>query len=242
MRVTCDPLAADGSAAGDQLPLAAAVPIAPLWTQRLRWQCRERLLDLQVIFAEPLALPSSEPSEPVEGALARVCRAVAGTGALVLLRNPAQAFGTGRIAFADGARLLGIASEADEACWDAVLSLGRPIYGVRGTLACEVMSAHPASVLSALAYGMFVCEEGMTLRSLVEDRSQVSWDAGRADATAAVIIRDGFEAAQVSGASGQWRDQGPEGYVRVVIRAGQGTCWTQPRFLAGRPPASAPPP
>ncbi len=189
---------------------------------------------LQVLAAEPIALPAPEPTEPPEGALARLTQAIAGTGALLLLRNPAEAFGPGRMSFAEGARLLGIGTPEDEACWDEALSLGRPSYGVRGRLACDVLSPRPASVISALAYGLFVCEQGMDLKSLLEDRGHVAWDCGRADASASVVIRNGFEAATVPGAAGEWQDRGNELYVRVVVRAGQDACWTQPRFIAPR--------
>jgi hypothetical protein len=233
MRATLRPL----EATGDAIPLTADHPIAPLWTRRLDWRCRERRLDLQVIAVEPLAVPEPEPTEPPEGAIARVERALVGTGALLLLRNPAEAFGEERIAYAEGARLIGIASEADEACWDAMLTAARPVYGVRGTLACEVMTPRATSVLSALAYGLFVAEEGLSLGRLEEDRAHVAWDCGRAEAAATVLIREGFEAGRIAGAAGEWRDRGSEGYVRVVVRAGGDACWTQPRFIApGRRP------
>ncbi len=222
------------SAAGDTVVLEADKPIAPLWNARLDWRCRDVPVALQVLAAEPVSLPAPEPTEPAEGAIARLAQAIAGTGALILLRNPAQAFGPGRMSFAEGARLLAIASPEDEACWDEALSLGRPSYGVRGRLACEVLSARPASVLSALAYGLFVCEQGLALSRLLEDRSHVEWDCGQADASASVVIRGGFEAAVIPGAQGAWQDRGTEIYVRVVVRAGSGACWTQPRFIAPR--------
>ncbi len=235
MRVTFD-LAAD----------AAAIPVhdsdgksvGELWSRRLDWRCRDRRLDLQVIAVEPVALPEPEPSEPPESAIARIETAVARTGTLILLRNPSEAFGPGRISFTEGVRLFSIASDADEACWDAMLSLGQPVYGVRGLIACEVLRPHPASVLSALAYGLFVCEEGARLVSLLEDRAGVAWEVADAAAKATVVIRGGYEAAILTGASGSWKDRGNEGYVRVVVRAGEGACWTQPRFIASTVPAS----
>jgi len=236
MRVTCDLL----NPLQERIALHAAVAVAPLWSRRLQWTCRGRHLDCQVVFAEPMALPHPEPSEPVEGALARIGKILQGTGALLLLRNPAEAFGLERMPFADGVRLIGIGSEADEACWDAALTLARPVYGVRGLISCEVLRPHPASVLSALAYGVFVCEEGLTLSELQEDRRGVRWVSGRADAVAGVVIRDGYEAASLPGPAGQWRDLGSEGYVRVVVRAGNDACWTQPRFVA--PSGAAPSP
>jgi hypothetical protein len=187
-----------------------------------------------VVFPEALPLPVAEASEPVAGALARIHQAIQGTGALLILRNPAAAFGPSRMSFADGVRLLAIESEEDEACWDVALTLARPVYGLRGAIRCQVLQPHPASVLSALAYGLFVCEESLSLSSLQEDRSGVSWQCERDDATASVIIRDGFEVASIPGRGGSWSDSGKEGYVRVVIRAGTAACWTQPRFVAPR--------
>jgi len=230
MDVSCDVLHPQG----EWIPLHGDSPLAPLWTQRLLWQCRDRLLDCQVLFAEPVRLPEPEPSEPVAGALARIHHAIHGTGALSILRNPASAFGRERMSFADGVRLVGIGSEEDEACWDVALTLARPVYALRGTIRCQVLQAHPASVLSALAYGVFTCEEGLRLSSLREDRSGVSWACDRADAVANVIIRDGYEVATISGPTGSWKDSGKEGYVRVVVRAGDDACWTQPRFVAPR--------
>jgi hypothetical protein len=228
MRVVCDPLAGEAS-----IPIHIdGLRCGELWTRRIDWICRDRRLDLQVLAAEPLPLPEPESSEPVEGAVARIVGALAGSGALALLRDPAAAFGVERIAFAEGLRLFSIASPEDEACWDAALTLGLPIYGLRGAIACEVLRPHPASVLSALAYGQFICEEGLTLGALHEDRSGVAWRTEAADAEATVVIRGGFEVGRIQGTSGSWRDQGNEGYVRVVVRSSQGACWTQPRFIA----------
>jgi hypothetical protein len=204
-----------------------------LWSRRIDWSCRGHRLDLQIIAAEELPVPEPEPSEPVAGAVARIVRALAGSGALAVLRDPAAAFGRERIAFAEGLRLFAIADPADEDCWDAILSLGQPVYGVRGTLACEVMRPRPASVLSALAYGMFTCEQGLSLR-LHEDRAGVAYECEDDGAVGTVIIRNGFEAARLSGRRGEYRDLGTEGYVRVVVRAGDRACWTQPRFIAPR--------
>lgn len=234
MRVTLDP----SRVVDDHVLLQASAPIAPLWSRVLRWTCREVPLVVQILACEPLALPEPEPTEPVPGALARICQALTGTGALALLRHPAQSVGAGRMALADGPRLLDIATPEDEACWDELLSLARPVYGVRGQLACEVLSPRPASVLSALAYGMFVCEEGLALERLLEDRVHVAWRVADPACRTSVIIRGGFEATTIVSAEGAWQDQGHEGYVRLVLRTAGGACWTQPRFIA---PQRAPP-
>ncbi|MBA2481717.1 MAG: hypothetical protein H0V44_13725 [Planctomycetes bacterium] len=228
MRVTLDP----GRIVGESVDVSDATGVvAKLWSRRIAWRCRDHVLDLQILAAEELPLPEAEPTEPVAGAVARIVKALAGSGALALLRDPAVALGPERIAFAEGLRLFAIASEADEACWDTMLSLGQPVYGVRGTLACEVMRPRPASVLSALAYGLFTCEEGLSLR-LHEDRAGVAYEVDRDDAVGTVIIRNGFEATRLTGRRGEYRDLGTEAYVRLVVRAGTAVCWTQPRFIA----------
>lgn len=227
MRVRCRLL----ESLADSVPIAGAE--GGLWQARLLWQCRDALLDLRVLAAEPLELPTAEPSEPVAGAIARVVAATTGNQALLLLANPAQALGPARIALAEGVRLFAIASEADLACWDALLALGVPVYGVRGTLVVELVRARPANLLSALAYGGGLCCEGLEPLSLVEDRSGVGWtlpDEGEG----VVIVRQGFEVARIAGREGAWIDRGTEAYVRLELRSSSGTCWTQPRFIAPR--------
>jgi hypothetical protein len=88
------------------------------------------------------------------------------------------------------------------------------------------------ALLSALAYGLFTCEEGLSVSALREDRAGVAWEVDDDAAVATVVIRSGFEAARLAGRSGAWRDRGNEGYVRVTIRGRAGACWTQPRFIA----------
>lgn len=215
----------------DSIPIDGAE--GALWQARLWWPCSDARLDLRVLAAEALALPDAEPSEPVAGAIARVVAATAGSHALLLLANPAEALGPSRIALADGVRLFAITSEADLACWDAVLALGIPVYGVRGTLVADLVRARPANFLSALAYGGVLCCEGMEPEALLEDRSGVRWTLPSAG-EAAVIVRQGFEVAHQTGREGSWVDRGNEAYVRVELRTAAGSCWTQPRFIAPR--------
>lgn len=210
---------------------------AALWHARLQWSCRDAPLDLRVLAAGPLTLPEPEPSEPVPGALARCVRACAGRNAVLLLANPAAALGPSRIALAEGIRLMAIATPEDEACWDALLALGQPCYGVRGSLAVEVLRPDPLGVLSALAFGSFLACEGLDA-SISESPHHVAWACGK-PVEAEVLGRAGFPLARLSGPSGRYDDRGNEGLVRVVLRAGDRACWTQPRFVAPRKDACA---
>ncbi len=223
MRVTFIPLAV-GS---DRIPLSCG---GALWTRRIDWICAGVGLRLQVIGTEPVALPEPEPSEPVPGAIARVAQALRGTGALLTLLEPAAALGTERVLFAEGVRLFAITRSDDEVCWDIALSAGQPIYGVRGTVACDLARPSPAAALAALAYGGFTCEEGLSLVRLDEEPTGVRWTLPTVG-EAAVIVRGGYEAARIAGEAGEWRDRGGEGYVRVALTAASGRCWTQPRFV-----------
>ena len=234
MRLTCQPLLIRPGE--NELPvLAADGRRAVLWAHRQDWPCSDHLLRLLILGPEPIDLPVPEPSEPAAGAVARLDRAVRGHGGIITLLNPAESFGLERIAFAEGIRLFGVAAPADEACWDAMLSLARPVYGLRGTIVCDGQSLHPAALISALAYGNFVCEEGLMLAAFDEHRAGVTWRAA-VDTQATVIIHGGFEAAHLTGSDVSWRDRGSEGYVRLVIRGGGGAVWTQPRFVAAVTP------
>ena len=207
---------------------------AELWSHAARRRCRDGELAFRLIGADPVAVPEAEASEPVVGALARLLQACRGSGTLVMLENPAQAFGTERIPLTEGVRLFALHSDEDVACWDAILSLGQPIYGVRGMVAMEVMTAHPAGIVSALAYGLFTCDEGLSLTGLHEDRAGVAYASDR-ETTATVVIRGGFESVELHGAAGEqvrYVDRGGEAYVRLVITDRDGNrCWTQPRFV-----------
>jgi hypothetical protein len=231
VRLTCEPLSApegtsDLPVFDDQARVACT-----LWTHVAHWTCKDAELALQIIAPEPIVLPVPEVSEPVPGAIARLTQALMGSGGLLLLRNPAAAFGVAKIAFAQNVRLFAIATADDEATWDAMLSLGQPVYGVRGTVACACRTAHPGALISALAYGTFTCEEGLAVSVLDESRQGVKWIVPHVAETA-VIVRDGFEAARIAGTSGAWQDRGSEGFVRLVMRSSVGNAWTQPRFIA----------
>ncbi|GEM_PF-3577487 len=233
MRLTLEPLAAGIQDAQVEVHGPSGI-VGALWTRVLEWTCRDQLVQLQVLSADEIVLPESEASEPVIGAIARLRQALHGSGGLLILRNPHGTFGLERIALASGVRLFAIASSADEACWDAALSLAQPVYGLRGTIACDTTRVHPAAVISALAYGNFVCEEGLRLERLDEDRTGVRVIAGQ-PIEATVIVRGGFEAARLNGNDLRYDDRGTEAYVRLVLHSAQGRCWTQPRFVQARP-------
>jgi hypothetical protein len=218
---------------GDQLVVRGEPGEQVLWAPWIHWRCQGIELRVRVIGAEPVPLPDPEPSEPPEGAIARLAAAVAGTGTQILLLNPGQAFGPTRISFCEGARLFAVDTEADLACWDAMLGLGQPVYGLRGRVIADVLSPHPASVLSSLAYGQFVCEDGLGITHLSEDRGGAVLEVER-PAELCAVIRGGFETGTVSGTRLAWTDQGSEGSVRLVARAGAAMALTQPRFVAPR--------
>lgn len=231
VRLTCEPLSSPDGTSDLLVRDDQGHTACTLWSHVALWSCKDAELAIQVIAPEPIALPQPEASEPAAGAIGRLVRALAGSGGLLLLRNPAVAFGTLRIAFSQGVRLFAIAEEADEACWDAMLSSGQPVYGVRGTVACACRTAHPGAVISALAYGTFTCEEGLEVAVLDESRQGVRWTLP-VEADTTVLVRDGFEAGRIHGNVGDWRDRGSEGYVRLVMKSAVGSAWTQPRFVA----------
>ena len=233
------PVPEDGTAAEGwrEIPIPLADSGKFLWSAAARWRCRGVELALRVVAAEPLGLPEAEATEPVVGAIARLLQAVSGQGALVILENPATALGPERILFAEGVRLFGIATEADMACWDGMIGTGQPVYGVRGTTTLELDRIHPATAISALAYGLFTSDEGLTLDGLHEDRAGVAYVAPRAT-SAEVVIRGGFTAGTLTGAAGAtvaWKDRGNEVVVRLAISDDAGNrCFTQPRFVVPR--------
>lgn len=226
MRVSLQPLAAG---ADGRIPVHGTD--VALWAGRVAWACRDAPLRAMVIAADPVDLPPAEPTEPIPSALARLVASLRGQRALLLLANPAAALGAERIGLAEGVRLLAIADERDLLCWDRALTLGMPIYGVRGTLVCDLLRPTADNVLSALGFGAFRCEEGLAPVELAEDPYGVRWRLAEAG-EATVIVRGGFEAHRQRGVAGEWRDGGGEGYVRMEFSTASGRCWTQPRFIA----------
>ncbi len=231
VRFTCTPLSAPVGVSGVPIFDEHGAVAATIWSHVLDWRCMVGVMDMQILAPEPIDIPEPEASEPPAGAIGRLTQALAGSGGLLVLRNPADIFGPERILFAAGVRIFAITNEQDETCWDALLSHGQPVYGMRGTVACASRSAHPAAIISALAYGTFTCEEGLAVAVLDESRTGVKWELP-CSAETSIIVRDGFEAGRIIGQTGAWTDRGSESYVRLVMRSAQGTAWTQPRFIA----------
>ena len=219
-------------------PVAARTPagdlVGELHSRRLAWDCADAPLAAQLLATEAFDPPPAEASEPVAAAIARLVRWAAARGAVLALTRPGTALGEARMPLAQGVRLVGIARDEDERCWDAALSLGLPLYGLRGDLRLDLSGSRrrdAGAVLLALAYGLYTCGEGLQPHELQEDRAGVSWHFERDDVQAAVIVKGGFEAAVIDGARGAWRDRGSEGYVRIAFTAGDGRCWSQPRLV-----------
>lgn len=208
--------------------------LGELHRTRIGWDCADARLEAQLLAIGPIAAPAAEASEPVTSAIARLVQVARASGALLAVGNPAAAIGPDKVGLAQGVRLFGIATEADESCWDAALSVGLPIYGLRGQLRIDLSTARRkdlSAVQMALAYGLYTCGEGLQPEQLDEDRAGVSWRFARDDVRASVIVKGGFEAAAIDGAEGAWRDRGSEGYVRLAFVAGDARCWSQPRLV-----------
>jgi hypothetical protein len=213
----------------DRLPLSSGGSLA---VARLDWACADARLRLRILAAEPLPVPAVEASEPAAAALARVARSLAGSGALLLLADPAATFAGERIAHAAGCRLMAIPDESATASWDGLLASGQPCYGLHARVVCSVLRPDPASVLCALGFGSFRCEDGLAATALAEDRQGVDLELER-ESVISVVVRGGFVASSVRARSLRWRDHGHEGVVRIEARADDGgRCWTQPRLVA----------
>lgn len=215
--------------AADRLPLSTGGSLA---ATRLDWACADARLRLRIISTDPVRAPEPEASEPAAAALARVARSLAGSGALLLLADPAGAFPGERIAHAAGCRLMAIPDESATASWDGLLASGQPCYGLHARVVCSVLRPDPASVLCALGFGAFHCEDGLAVTALAEDRRGVELELAH-EAVISVVVRGGFVASSVRARSLRWRDGGHEGVVRIEARSDDGgRCWTQPRLVA----------
>lgn len=216
-------------------------PQGTLTTRAIGWDCADGRLDATVIGAGPLPSPAGDASEPTAAAIARLVHVARAADAILALDHPAIALGPERMALAQGVRLFGITTDADEACWDAALSAGLPVYGLRGGLRIDLGAARrrdATAALLALAYGLFTCGEDLHPTMLEETRSGVAWRFPQ-PVTTRVIVRDGFEADRHTGAAGAWRDRGTEGYVRLVFSRDDRCCWSQPRLVMAGPTAGA---
>lgn len=233
MLLTCDPLLGDDAT----LPVRSndGRTVGTLWRHRARWRCRDGDLAVLVLAIAPLPLPSPDADEPLVSALARLIRATAQHQALIGLENPTVL--CGRMELAAGVRLFALTDDASIPAWDEALSLGLPVYGLRGTLVCDALRPDATAMFAALAYGGARCEDGLHLTQCDEQRASVALRADT-ELTVSVIVRGGFEAAVLIGNTVTWHDRGGEGYVRLIARSPAGTCWLQPRFVAPAPPSS----
>lgn len=222
----------------EQSELAVANGDAMQLHQRhARWQCRDGEWDFCVISAAPLPeLPTAEPSEPLPGAIARCVAWARNYDAWVVL-NDAEALGPLPLDHLLGIRLLRIDSPERLRLWDRLLSAGMPVYGLRGRLSIQHRIASARSLHSALGFGAFCCEDGLTLTDWQEDRSGIELVlAEEGSLRTRVVIRDGFEVDPLEGSSVRYQDRGHEGYVRLVVeRDGEAGVWTQPRMIAPPP-------
>lgn len=141
-----------------------------------------------------------------------------------------------------------------EEIWDAVLTAGRPIYGVavddshhfqgdfkpslanpgRGWVAVDAATLERDAVVSALESGEFYCSTGVTLDELniSEDGIELSicpeWHFTY---DTEFVTRGGRVRAAVNGTRARYDIRGDEGYVRARVLCSDGTrAWTQPIF------------
>jgi hypothetical protein len=144
---------------------------------------------------------------------------------------------------------------SSEDIWDAVLSAGKPMWGVAvddahtlvggatppggGYIYVDAPSLTPEDILSAIEDGRFYASTGATL-------ADVSWTASlyEVDAPGAEEItflgRNGRVLETVRGEFATYDFRGDELYVRARVRSSQGFAWTQPVFVQALPENEAP--
>ena len=210
--------------------------IGHLHAALVSWTCRDGALHLRLLSAEPLALPASEATEPRVAALARLAQFARAQGAYLILEQIAS-YDAEFYPHLNVCRFLALADDQDAQLWDAVLSLGMPMFAVRDDLFVDLMRPTVFNALQALLFGAYYCSNGMLLQ--LDERPHSCRVASLSDEvlSARVIVRGGMEIGQLQGTQIERDDQGNEGYVRLEIAAGEKQAWTQPRFVGMPEPA-----
>lgn len=203
-----------------------------LTVQPQQWTCRDGSLRFSVLALEELSLPQPESSEPLVAALARVQQAVKQRGGWLII-EALTALDPQLHQHCTGCRFLRLEEAEDRRIWDALLSLGLPIYALSEQIYCQLSQPRPLQALQALLFGAFYCSNGLAV-TLDESPQGCSIHADQ-DLEARVIVRGGLEAATLQGSSIVWQDSGHEGYVRIEAETPDGDWWlaTQPRFVGG---------
>ncbi len=139
--------------------------------------------------------------------------------------------------------------------WDAVLTAGKPIFGVatddshnyhdwsptqsnpgRGWIVVRAESLSTDSIVDALATGDFYASTGITLADLDVFHGQISLSIKPdqdTEFTTVFTARHGRLLHEVTGITAKYDVRGDEGYIRATIRDTNGKkAWIQPVFTA----------
>ena len=126
------------SATEEQWPICVGDEhIACLHAAIVDWACRDGQLSLRVLCDVPLELPPYEPSEPRLAALARLGQWSRQHGAYLALNN-VRAYDAEFYPHLNVCRFLCLDNDEDLQIWDAVLSLGMPMFALRDTMMVEL--------------------------------------------------------------------------------------------------------
>lgn len=196
----------------------------------IHWSCRDGDLYVRLLSHAEIPLPQAEPSEPRLAALARLAQHARAHDAYLILEKIAS-YDSEFYPHLNVCRFLSIEQDEDAQLWDAVLSLGMPIFAMRDDIFVELMRATTLNALQALLFGAYYCSNGLHLE--LDERPHAcrvaSLQGHRMDAR--VIVRGGMEVEQLQGQTIQRDDRGSEGYIRLEISAAGKQAWTQPRFV-----------
>lgn len=199
---------------------------------RAHYVCRDGELELLILCLDDQPVPPAVFDEPLIGCLARLRHWSRASGALPILRRPAQSLGPARLP-GSGLRAIMLDDPADEACWDAALAEGQVLYALCGELLVDHLQNDARSLLAAITFGNFQCGDSIPGLTWNEGVDHCAW---RLPAGAAIelIARGGYPVLTSAEPSGRWHDSGQEGSVRAVIRQGERRLFTQPRMIAPR--------